>query len=79
MDNVTTPGLYVISDANTPAYCPSWGGQNSLVIVYEFAAAAGLYKRYAQMMLDVNTKSFGFRTGGQEGFTDAWHKLAEVS
>lgn len=79
MDNVTTPGLYVISDAKTPAHCPAWGGQNSLVIVYEFAAAAGSYKRYAQIIIEVNTGSFGFRVGGQDGFTYAWHKLAEDS
>ena len=79
MNNVTTPGLYNIADANTPAHCPSWGGLNSLVIVYEFASTANSYKRFVQVMIDVNTGSFGFRIGSQEGFSDTWHKLAEVS
>ena len=78
MNNVLTPGLYVISDANAPAHCPSWGGMNSLVIVYRFSSFEAAYKRYVQIMIEVNTRGFGFRIGSQDGFNDTWHRLAEV-
>ena len=79
LNDIKTPGLYVVSDANTPAHCPSWGGLNSLIFVYKWGASAGAYKRLVQIMVEANVAAIGYRIGNQEGFGNSWNRLALVS
>lgn len=78
LNNVKTSGLYCIADADTPSHCPSWGGMNSFVLVYNWSPYGG-YSRFIQIMFDVNTGTVGYRTGSQDGFGNVWKQIQIVS